>query len=291
MIPTESHSKCARYSFTCGTMPRLTLVFFALGFILQGCTLQKRTLMPGWHVERIVKASTTCDEPAVVGANNTAGSEHSEKDAVSTDPLQYPLIPMKALMAYSPSVEGVPELRTPHVPPQADSFEVAPIANHETNRQQTKRHAKAPGALIAALLYLLAVGVIMVGLGTFFAGLLFDDALFVILGLLISVLALLILGSAKNPRAAWRRRAVDRYRERLLDRVDRSEERAEKEDELEANRADRKEELRLKEEQRRKTQEAEKQARKIKRQAFFQDPFVKIALGFGGIIGLYLLLF
>jgi len=270
---------------------RVGILLIAFGIFLQGCSLQKRSLMPGWHVERIVKASTACDEPAVVGANHTVASEHSEKDAVSTAALQYQLIPMKALMAYSPSVQGVPELRTPHVPPLADSFEAAQIANHKTNSQQTKRHAKAPGALIAALLYLLAVGVIMVGVGTFFAGLLFGDALYVILGLLISVLAMFILGSAKNPRAEWRRRAVHRYRERLLERVDRSEERAEKEDELEANRAARQEELGLKEEQRRKTQEAEKQARKIKRQAFFHDPFVKIALGFGAIIGLYLALF
>jgi len=247
--------------------------------------------MPGWHVERIVKASTTRDEPAVVGANHTAASEYSEKDAVSTAALQYPLMPMKALMAYSPSVEGVPELRTPHVPPQADSFEALPITNAGIAGQQVTRNAKAPGGLIAALLYLLGAGVGMVGVGTFLLGLAFGDALSIILGLLISVLAMFILFSAKNPRAKWRRRAVDRYRERLLERVDRSEERTEKEAELEARRAARKEELRLKEEQRRKTQEAEKQARKIKRQAFFQNPFVKIALGFGAIIGLYLALF
>lgn len=246
--------------------------------------------MPGWHVERVGQASSISG-PSRSAPASEIFAKASEQPLVDAPSPVDPLIPLKGLMAYSPSVEGVPQLRTPHVQPQADSFEAAPIANHETNRQQTKRHAKAPGALIAALLYLLAAGVIMVGLGTFFAGLLFDDALFVVLGLLISVLALLILGSAKNPRAAWRRRAVDRYRERLLDRVDRSEERAEKEDEVEANRAARKEELRLKEEQRRKTQEAEKQARKIKRQAFFQAPFVKIALGFGAIIGLYLTLF
>jgi hypothetical protein len=73
--------------------------------------------------------------------------------------------------------------------------------------------------------------------------------------------------------------------------VDRSEERAEYEAELEVKRAARQEELRLKEENRRNAQKAEQQARKTKREAFFQDPFVTIALGFGVIIGLYLALF
>jgi ABC-type multidrug transport system fused ATPase/permease subunit len=247
--------------------------------------------MPGWHVERIAKASITPDESAVVEANHIEVSESFVIPAVSAGSLQDPLIPLKALMAYAPSVEGVPELNTLHISQPADAFETLPIADHEIERQQAKRHVIAPGGLIAALLYLLALGVISFGLVTLFAGLLFGDALFVILGLLILVLALFMISSAKDPRAEWRRRAVERYRERLLNRVDRSEERAAKEDVLEANRAARKEELQLKEEQRRKKQEAEKQVRKAKRQAFFQDPFVKIALGFGAIIGLYLALF
>ena len=272
-------------------MPRFILVLFALGFLLQGCTLQKRSLMPGWHVERIARGSAAPDEPAVVEANHTAVYESAEIHAASTLPLQDPLIPLKALMAYSPSVEGVPELKTPYVLQQADAFEALMLANLEIDSQQAKRDAKAPGGLIAALLYLLALGVISFGLGTFFAGLLFGDALWVILGLLMLVLAMFMISSAKDPRAEWRRRAVERYRERLLNRVERSDERAEKEDEMEAKRAARQEELRSKEEQRRKKQEAEKQARKAKRQAFFQNPFVKIALGFGAIIGLYLALF
>ena len=42
-------------------MPRLILALFAFGFLLQSCTLQKRTLMPGWHLERVGQASTYDD--------------------------------------------------------------------------------------------------------------------------------------------------------------------------------------------------------------------------------------
>lgn len=247
--------------------------------------------MPGWHVERIARVSAAPDEPAVVEANHTAVCESAEIHAASTLPLQDPLIPMKALMAYSPSVEGVPELRTSYVLQQADAFEALTLANHEIDSQQAKRDAKAPGGLIAALLYLLSA---VTGVGGFLFilfGLAFGDLAVILVSALAIVASAFLFFAAQNPNSEWRRRAVERYRERLLDRVERSDERAEKEDELEAKRAARQEELRSKEEQRRQRQEAEKQARKAKRQTLFQNPFVKIALGFGSIIGLYLLLF
>lgn len=270
---------------------RFVIVLFVFGILLQGCSLQKRSLMPGWHVERIAKASITPDESSVEGANHTAASESLGMHAESTTLLQDVLIPMKALMAYAPSVEGVPELNTLHISQPADAFETLPSASHEIASQQAKRRAIAPGELIATLLYLLSAvigvgGVLYILLGIAFG----DSALILASALAIAVSAFLIY-AAQNPNSKWRRRAVERYRERLLDRVDRSEERAEYEAELEVKRAARQEDLRLKEENRRNAQEAEQQARKARRQAFFQDPFVTIALGFGAIIALYLLLF
>lgn len=270
---------------------RFVIVLIAFGILLQGCTLQKRSLMPGWHVERIAKESITPDESPVEGANHTAASESLGMHAESTTLHQDVLIPMKALMAYSPSVDGVPELNTLHISQPADAFETLPLASHEIDSQQAKRDTKAPGGLIAALLYLLSA---VTGVGGFLfilIGLAYGDSAVILVSALAIVASAFLFFAAGNPNSEWRRRAVERYRDRLLDRVERSEERAEKEDELEANRLARQEELQLKEEQRRKKQEAEKQARKAKRQAFLQDPFVKIALGFGAIIGLYLLLF
>ena len=65
-----------------------------------------------------------------------------------------------------------------------------------------------------------------------------------------------------------------------------------------STRAAEREQLRLQREQKmreleeiRRQRAEEKRARKARRQAFFQDPFVKIAFGFGAIIGLYFLLF
>ena len=42
-------------------MMKSILALFAFGFLLQSCTLQKRTLMPGWHLERVGQASTYDD--------------------------------------------------------------------------------------------------------------------------------------------------------------------------------------------------------------------------------------
>jgi hypothetical protein len=276
---------------------RIAIALFAFGLFLQGCSLQKRSLMPGWHVERAAKAPTSPGGPVAVGANCTASTEPSVEQAAVTVSLQDPLIPLKALMAFSPAVESEPELRIPIVLQEAHTVESLLIANDGLDEQQAKRQAKAPGGLIAALLYVLAYWFISVGLITILVGF-STGAGEVVLGLLMLLLAGRLIRSARNPESDWRRRAVERYEERRLERVEQSEERAENEAELEANRAAREEELRLKEEQRIKEQEARrlqeeaaKQARKAKRQAFFQDPFVKIALGFGAIIGLYLLLF
>ena len=274
---------------------RFVIVLFVFGIFLQGCSLQKRSLMPGWHVERLAKASTTPDESAVEGANHTAVNESFKIHAESTAPLQDPLIPMKALMAYSPAIEGIPELRIPHIPQPVDAFEALPITNAGIAGHQVTRNAKAPFGLIAALLYVLSA---VIGAGGFFVILLgsaFGDSEVILVGALALAVSYSLFFAARNPNSRWRRRAVERHRERLLDRVDRSEERAaeraEYEAELEVKRAARQEELRLKEENRRNVQEAEQQARKTKRQAFFQDPFVTIALGFSVIIGLYLALF
>ena len=253
--------------------------------------------MPGWHVERAEKVPTSPGGPVVVGANSTASTEPSEKQTAVTVSLQETLIPLKALMAFSPAAESEPELRIPIGPQEEDTVESLLIANDGFDEQQSKGQTKAPGGLIAALLYLLACWLISTGLITILVGF-SAGAGVVVLGLLMLVLAGRLIRSARDPESDWRMRAVERYEERRLERVEESEDRAENEAELESNRAAREEELRLKEEQRIKEQEARrlqeeaaKQARKAKRQAFFQDPFSKIALGFGTIIGLYLLLF
>jgi hypothetical protein len=279
-------------------MPRFTLVLFALGILLQGCSLQKRSLMPGWSVERIAKASTTPDESAVEGANHTAVIESLEIHAESTVPLQDPLIPMKALMGYSPTIEGVPELRIPHIPQPVDAFEALPIANAGIAGQQATRNAKAPGGLIAALLRLTGLLGGVLGVLILVIGIAFENFLTGLVGLALFLIAIRIGLSVENPQAKWRLRAVERHRMKQQNQKDRPEEMAERKGELEARRAAQSEELQLKQErkmkeqqERRLQQEAEQQARKANRQALFQKPFVKIALGFGGIIGLYLLLF
>lgn len=97
-------------------MPRtLLIILVAIGLCLPGCSLQKRSIMPGWHVEK----------PQQKGANRGAVAEHKSKQAVPnaspSAPLRIasssqpealthrknsdPVIPVKSLMSYSPPVK------------------------------------------------------------------------------------------------------------------------------------------------------------------------------------------
>lgn len=112
------------------------------------------------------------------------------------------------------------------------------------------------------------------------------------------------LGSESRMQAA--RQLRNKAEQRLVQAAEKSAEEAQKAEqeaeqeaaEKEAERAAEREQLRLQREQKmreleeiRRQRAEEKRARKARRQAFFQDPFVKISLGFGAIIALYLLLF
>jgi hypothetical protein len=110
-------------------MPRFILVLFALGFLSQGCTLQKRTLMPGWHVERVGQASTYAD----VAVHNPAPdmtTEESIPPVLAQSKTLDPLIPVQDLMAFTPPVEiaRAPKIQHPnrqaypHEHPQFDEL-------------------------------------------------------------------------------------------------------------------------------------------------------------------------
>ncbi|MGB1384570.1 MAG: hypothetical protein ACPG66_08445 [Flavobacteriales bacterium] len=82
---------------------RFTIVLLAIGFLVQGCTVQKRSVSPGWHVERAgrVLAITSSSSPEVLVKDEKEANERLV--AVLPIPEVSPL-PLKALMAYAPSI-------------------------------------------------------------------------------------------------------------------------------------------------------------------------------------------
>ena len=121
----ELISNSRHCSFSCSMMPRLILVLFASGLLLQGCTLQKRTLMPGWHLERVGQASTYDDveRPEPLPDLNTGESVPPD---VATPTALDLLVPVKALMSFSPPVENAASLQMPNNAWEASLHELQP---------------------------------------------------------------------------------------------------------------------------------------------------------------------
>ena len=139
-------------------MPRLILVLFAFGFLLEGCALQKRSLMPGWHVERVGQASANTDAPLPEMMPDVA-MEEPMPPAVTAPTSLDPLIPVKALMAFSPSVENAAELKMPRNLQQGElhtlqpADEVVPSAGIEpVQPSSTNKEERTVMGVVAALL-------------------------------------------------------------------------------------------------------------------------------------------
>ena len=91
---------------------RFVVALMAVGLLLQGCTIQKRSVMPGWHVERAVRVSaiTPPSSPEVL----VEADKESNEDFVQVMSIPLvPPIPLKALMAYSPVINIASEHQRP----------------------------------------------------------------------------------------------------------------------------------------------------------------------------------
>ena len=116
-------------------MQRYILVLIALGFLLQGCTLQKRTLMPGWHVERAGQLSKDTDALSLEMMLDMA-TEEPEPPAETAPTSLGPLIPVKALMKFSPPVQYGPELQMPHNAQRLEQHTFDPTQPSSTNKEE-----------------------------------------------------------------------------------------------------------------------------------------------------------
>ena len=88
------------------------VALLAVGLLLQGCTIQKRSVMPGWHVERAARVSAIISptSPEVLVEVDKKSNENLVQDLSIP---QVPPIPLNALMAYSPLITIASEHQKP----------------------------------------------------------------------------------------------------------------------------------------------------------------------------------
>lgn len=121
---------------------RFTFLLLAVGFLVQGCTVQKRSVTPGWHVERAgrILAITSPTSPEVLVKDEKEANEGLV--AVTSIPEFSPL-PMKALMAYAPSISMALEHQKPSYAERKvgsdfrPSLEVVSVERREPNQVPT----------------------------------------------------------------------------------------------------------------------------------------------------------
>ena len=80
---------------------RCLTALLALGLLIQGCTIQKRSVLPGWHVERAVRVSGI-SSPTSPETFARAEMHRSERPNVFTPLKQTPAIPAEAMKVHLP---------------------------------------------------------------------------------------------------------------------------------------------------------------------------------------------
>ena len=110
------------------------LLGFSLGLLFQGCTVQKRSHLPGWHVERATQrvghraAAMSSEVPEACVNVDAEPAEDACAVAVGFVP-QVPPTPLPSLVAYVPGDMGAAELNLQMLDFSSSSCE-SPHVNH-----------------------------------------------------------------------------------------------------------------------------------------------------------------
>ena len=249
--------------------------------------------MPGWHFERVGQTSAIAPTKISSSNRNDKARERAELPHSKPRPQEAPA----ALNSRKPQrlfISAANDLIVSHAQPlplQSPNALESKQA-HLLEEHEVRFNALAPGVIGAILGFCLAT--LFAGLGAAFTiyAIGFSNFWFGFWGLVLLVLSVLIFKKI-GPVSTWRRRTVWQVLAEFKERVGQArnqsaavndQEAAERETQREAQRAAEKEEIR-------RQRAEENQAREARRKAFFQQPFIKTALGFLVIVGLYLLLF
>lgn len=274
--PFEQNKSLTLSTNSPSSMQRIPLIILvAIGFSLSGCSLQKRSIMPGWHVEKhhqhdVISGAMAQHEskqevpnPSFpsslrVPSNSQPGARMHGKDRDL-------VIPVKSLMSYSLPVETAQEKQLAQLLPTPSPLHVSAHSAELITPDSTKNYGLRRLWKLLGALWWGIFGIVSFGIG---------DAWFLLGGAFL-VLSFRSFAWLFASREAWARRKSNRI-------VDRSffppqnPSSAQHQVSINRNRAER-----IK----------KKAQRQAKRQAFFQSPTTKIAVGFISMMLVYALLF
>ena len=152
----------ANISVTCNVTFRIALLCLALGLLSQGCTVQKRSHMPGWHVERATQrvghhaATASSEVPEELDAFVNVEAELAEQGgAVAVAPVpQVPPTPLSSLEAHLPFRHAIKAFQKPRARTKAMTPEKA-----ESTRDVEHDERDVRGLLYSGLYWLVgAIG-------------------------------------------------------------------------------------------------------------------------------------
>lgn len=245
---------------------RLTWWVLGVGFILSSCTVQKRSIMPGWHIDFVGAKSE----------GNLFGSPADEALCTSSCKGHMAVnVPFEAEPCgegLGPSEQMNPVSRLMVRPLKRETASKrAPI--YAANTEWVKASAVPTNiGMVRFLLFL--VGLPLIAFGLLFIALAGWEIGFLFLGPLLMIAGIAALKKAFTPNSKW------------------GETKENPQDEIVAQlRQARKNQQRRRIEERQDRRAEARERRRLQRHAFFQSAYIRMAIGFFGILALYALLF
>lgn len=303
-------------------------IYLALGLAffwsMMGCTMQKRSLMPGWHIETLGHASeSTAREQSHLSPHRDASAHLNatacdlelplEKQTHPRSPLLHDaLIPTKSLMSES-EMDKLEPLLLPahesHFVTFSDTTVTASGALGETSVAVTTTMVPKNHTAQRIILYLLGLPAVLIGSIIGLIGLAFGEFGLVLLSLLLLIAGILALFKAATPDWQWDaqkkgmnfKSTTSTWNSTHVKNPEpspssESAEEREKTERLRREAAERERarqekvkqerhaELERQRAERQRIKAAEKQARKVRFQEFINAPMTKIIVGFTIII-------
>ena len=147
--PFEQNKSLTLSTNSPSSMQRIPLIILvAIGFSLSGCSLQKRSIMPGWHVEKhhqhdaISGAMAEHESKQEVPSPSLASSLHvpssSQPEARMHGKDRDPVIPVKSLMSYSLPAETAQEKQLAQLLPTPSPLRVSAHSAEPITPDSTK---------------------------------------------------------------------------------------------------------------------------------------------------------
>ena len=157
----------AQVSVPCNMISRIAILCLALGLLSQGCTVQKRSHLPGWHVERatqrvghraaLMSVAVSEESNAVV---DVEAEPAEEAFAVAVVPA-----PLTSLKAFVPEDMGAAEPNLQMLGFMSSSFK-SPHVNQDVSGEEVETTPQNPGGL-GRVVWRVLLGVVAAALGAY----------------------------------------------------------------------------------------------------------------------------